>query len=155
MLHKKARYAYQGMLQSRHGKLKGRRMVTAIYDGYCVICQQSKRVVGALDWLHRVEFLNIHDWQMVEARYPALDYAAALGQMHVVGEDGRLLGGFEGVRRLLRELPLGFPVWLLFHLPGMDWLGVRFYQFIARNRYRINQMVGAKVCENGACKVHS
>jgi predicted DCC family thiol-disulfide oxidoreductase YuxK len=130
-------------------------VVTAIYDGYCVLCQQSKRMVEALDWLHRVEFLDIHDWQTVQARYPDLDYDTAMGQMHVVGEDGRLLGGFEGVRRILRELPLGFPVWLLLLLPGMPWLGSKAYRLIARNRYRINRLVGAKVCESGVCKVHS
>jgi predicted DCC family thiol-disulfide oxidoreductase YuxK len=129
-------------------------MVTAIYDGYCLICQQSKRIIEALDWFHRVEFLNIHDWQTVEARYPTLDFETAMGQMHTVGEDGRLLGGFEGARRILRELPLGYPVWLLLHVPGMDWLGTKVYQFIARNRYHINRMVGAKVCEDGTCKVH-
>ena len=129
-------------------------MTTAIYDGYCVLCKQTKRIVEALDWFHRVEFLNIHDWTLVQARYPALDFETAMGQMHVVGEDGRLLGGFEGVRRLLRDLPLGFPVWLLLHVPGISWLGPKVYGFIARNRYRINKLFGAEVCEDGACKVH-
>jgi predicted DCC family thiol-disulfide oxidoreductase YuxK len=129
-------------------------MTTAIYDGYCVLCKQSKRIVNALDWLHRVEFLDLHDWNTVEARYPQLNFEQAMGQMHVVTEDGHLIGGFEGVRRLLRDLPLGFPVWLVLHLPGMSWLGNQIYRFIARNRYRINKMVGADVCENGVCKVH-
>jgi predicted DCC family thiol-disulfide oxidoreductase YuxK len=134
---------------------KGQGVVTAIYDGYCVLCQQSKRVVEALDWLKRVEFLDIHDWERVQARYSDLDYEAAMGQMHVVGEDGKLLAGFEGVRRLLHELPIGYPFWLILHVPGMGWLGSNVYRFIARNRYRINRLVGAKVCEDGVCKVHS
>jgi predicted DCC family thiol-disulfide oxidoreductase YuxK len=129
-------------------------MTTAIYDGYCVICNQTKRVVTALDWFSRVEFLNIHDWTQVEARYPHLDYEAAMGQMHVVTPDGHLLGGFQGVRRLLRDLPLGFPFWLLLHIPGMNWVGERVYRFVARHRYRINRFFGMPVCENGACKVH-
>jgi predicted DCC family thiol-disulfide oxidoreductase YuxK len=120
-----------------------------------VLCQQSKRVIRALDWLKRVEFLNLHDWDAVQARYPDLDYETAMGQMHVVGEDGRLLAGFAGVRRLLRELPVGFPFWVILHVPGMGWLGTKAYGFIARNRYRINKLVGARVCEDGVCKVHS
>ncbi len=130
-------------------------MVTAIYDGYCVLCQQSKRIIEALDWLNRVEFLNIHDWETVQGRYPDLDYEAAMGQMYMVGEDGGLRGGFEGVHRLLHELPLGFPFWLILHLPGMGWLGSKVYRFIARNRYRINKLLGARVCEDGVCRVHS
>ena len=34
-------------------------MVTAIYDGNCVLCRQSKRIINALDWLQRVEFLDL------------------------------------------------------------------------------------------------
>lgn len=129
-------------------------MTTAIYDGYCVICQQSRKIVQALDWLNRVEFLNIHDWNAVSTRYPSLDFEQAMGQMHVVTGDGQLVGGFAGVRRLLRDLPLGFPVWLLLHIPGMAWVGDRIYRLIANNRYRINKALGAPVCENGACKMH-
>lgn len=129
-------------------------MTTAIYDGQCVICRQSKRIISVLDWRKRVEFLDLHNWNVVETRYPTLDYEAAMGQMHVVTADGSLLGGFAGVRRLLRDLPLGYPFWLLLHLPGMNWLGERVYGLVARNRYRINRLVGAPVCEDGTCRVH-
>ena len=75
--------------------------------------------------------------------------------MHTMTSDGQMLGGFKGVRRLLRELPLGFPLWLLLHVPGVDWLGDQVYKVLARNRYRINKLVGAEVCENGACQLHN
>lgn len=130
-------------------------MTTAIYDGLCVLCRQSRKIIDALDWLHRIEFLDIHNWSEVERRYPTLDFETAMGQMHAVTSDGRLIGGFEGVRRLLRDLPLGFPIWLILHIPGMNWLGNKVYRFIARNRYRINRALGALVCETGACKVHA
>jgi len=130
-------------------------MTTAIYDGNCVICQQTRRVVRALDWLHRVEFLDVQQWDKVYSRYPQVDYNAAMGAMHVMTDDGQMMAGFFGVRRLLRELPLGYPLWLLLHLPGMSWLGSKVYAFIASHRYQINKLVGASVCENGTCKVHS
>ena len=130
-------------------------MVTAIYDGYCVICNQTRRTVIALDWLHRVEFLNIHNWNEVNQRYPTLDYEVAMGQMHLVTPDGQLIGGFPAVRRMLRELPLGYPMWLLLQLPGMGILGDKVYKFIARHRYRINRLFGMPVCEDGTCKIHT
>ncbi len=129
-------------------------MTTAIYDGYCVLCNQTKRIVTLLDWYKRVEFLNIHDWEQVQRRYPALDFEAAMGQMHLVTEEGQLIGGFPAVRRMLKDLPLGYPFWLILHLPGMLWLGDRVYRFIARNRYRINRFLGMPMCENGTCKVN-
>ena len=80
---------------------------------------------------------------------------AAFGQIHTMTEDGKMHGGFYGMRRLLRELPLGFPVWLLLHVPGVTQLGEAIYKFVARNRYRINKMVGAPICENSACRIHA
>jgi len=109
----------------------------------------------ALDWRKRVEFMDIHQWNAVEQRYPKLEFETAMGQIHVDGGDGQLVGGFEGMRRLLRELPLGYPVWLLLQLPGMNWLGPKVYRFIARNRYRINKFFGVDLCDNGTCKVHA
>ncbi len=130
-------------------------MTTVLYDGYCVLCRQTKRVVQAMDWLGRVEFLDVHRWNEVEKRYPGLEFETAMGQIHVTLPDGQLVGGFEGMRLLLRELPLGFPLWLLLQLPGMNWLGPRVYRFIARHRYRINRFFGVEICEDGTCKVHS
>lgn len=130
-------------------------MTTAIYDGMCVICNQTRRTVKALDWFNRVEFLDLHKWSQVEARYPTLRFEDAMGQIHVVDEDGTLIGGFFGVRRMLRDLPLGYPLWLILHLPGMDWLGQKAYRFIARNRYRINKFFGVDICDNGVCKIPS
>lgn len=128
-------------------------MVTVLYDGQCVLCNQTRRTVMALDWLKRVEFLDIQQWDAVYKRYPQLDYEVAMRQMHTATPDGQLIGGFEGMRRLLRELPLGAPLWLLLHLPSMNWLGPRVYRFIARHRYRINRFFGVEVCEDGACKL--
>lgn len=129
-------------------------MITVIYDGYCVLCRQTRRITTALDWFHQVEFLDIHKWSAVESRYPDLDYEVAMGQVHVVSPAGGLIGGFEGMRLILRHLPLGFPLWLLLQLPGMNWLGPRIYRFIARHRYQINKFFGVEVCEDRTCKIH-
>jgi predicted DCC family thiol-disulfide oxidoreductase YuxK len=130
-------------------------VTTAIYDGYCVLCQQTRRIVKALDWLHRVEFLDLNEWETVKARYPSLEWDEVQGQIHVVEPDGKILGGFWGMRRLLRDLPLGIPLWLLLHLPGMKRLGPRIYGYIARHRYAINRFFGVELpqCEKGACKI--
>jgi predicted DCC family thiol-disulfide oxidoreductase YuxK len=130
-------------------------MTTAIYDGECVLCNQTKRIVTVLDWLHRVEFLDLHNWNAVETRYPQLTYEQTMGQMHVVTPDGQLMGGFEGMRRLMRDLPLAYPFWLILHLPGMNWVGNKVYRFIAHNRYRINRFFGVDICEDGVCRLHT
>lgn len=130
-------------------------MITAIFDGQCVICQASKRVISALDWLHRVEWLDLHDWSAVHARFPSLEYDDAMGQIYVY-DDQRVYAGFFGVKRLLKVVPLGFPLWLLMQIPGMTAVGQCVYRWIARNRYTINRLLGVNLtddCEAGVCKI--
>lgn len=131
-------------------------MVTAIYDGYCVICNQTRRTINLLDWLNRVEFLDLHDTKQVQSRFPTLDYETLMGQIHVVDDDGTTLHrGYFGTRRMLRELPLGFPLWLLTFIPGMNFVGKRVYRWVARNRYQINKAFGVELpdCTDGVCKL--
>jgi predicted DCC family thiol-disulfide oxidoreductase YuxK len=130
-------------------------MTTAIYDGHCILCRQTRRAVMALDWFKRVEFLDLNEWDEVQARYPGLDYETAMGQIHVIESNGQILGGYWGMRRLLRDLPLGIPLWAILHLPGMNWLGPKIYGYIARHRYAINRFFGVELdpCENGTCKI--
>lgn len=130
-------------------------MITVLYDGQCVICNQTRRTITALDWLNRVEWLDVHRWAEVERRAPGLDYETAMGQVHVLTPDGRLVGGFEGTRAMLRHVPLGVPLWLLLSLPGIrNGLGPLVYRFIARHRYRINRLFGMPICDDGSCRVH-
>ncbi|MFZ4814386.1 MAG: thiol-disulfide oxidoreductase DCC family protein [Phototrophicaceae bacterium] len=130
-------------------------MTTAIFDGRCVICQGTQRVVNALDWFKRVEFLDLHQHEAVSARYPWLDHDAAMGEIHVVDDQAHVYAGYFGTRRLLRDLPLGWPLWVILQVPGMDWVGQRVYKFIAKNRYTINRWMGVELepCEDGICKI--
>jgi predicted DCC family thiol-disulfide oxidoreductase YuxK len=132
----------------------------AIYDGRCVICNTTRRIVGFLDWMKRVEFLDLHQQGEVEARYPQINHEEAMGQIHVVADGGKVYEGFDGTRRMLRDLPLGLPLWALLHLPIVGtWLGPNLYKFIARNRYTINRLLGVDLekaendCIDGVCKI--
>ena len=78
-----------------------------------------------------------------------------MSEIHVLADGNRLYAGFAGTRRMLKEVPLGFPLWLLLQLPGSDALGKRVYRLIARRRYRINALLGKKLpdCADGSCKM--
>lgn len=135
-------------------------MLTAIYDANCVICNTTRRVINALDWFNRVEFLDLHNRMEVERRFPFVDYEESMGSIHVVDERNRVFKGFDGTRRLLRAVPLGVPFWLLFRLPIIgDWVGPKAYGFIAKNRYTINRLLGVDLekaeqdCKDGVCKI--
>jgi predicted DCC family thiol-disulfide oxidoreductase YuxK len=138
-------------------------MLTAIYDENCVICNTTRRLVRSLDWLNRVEFVNLHQRQQVVSRFPQLDYEQTMGQIHVVDNDGAVFAGFAGTRRMLRALPLLFPLYLILRLPIIgSWLGPKVYQFIADRRYTINRWLGVELeqieheeaaCEDNICRV--
>lgn len=132
-------------------------MITALFDGQCVICQSSRRMIQSLDWFGRVEFLDLHNKISVRARYPQLDYEAMMGEIHVV-TDKKIYAGFAAIRRMLKEVPLGFPLWLILQLPSMNWLGPKIYAYVARNRYAINRLFGVDLsqdegCVDGVCKI--
>ena len=139
-------------------------MITAVFDGHCVICNTTRRVVNALDWFGRVEFMDLHNRAEIETRFPTLEHDKAMGEIHVFDDNGQMYAGFAGTRRMLRVVPLGVPLWALMHLPGVsNWLGPKLYKFIANNRYAINRMLGVDLehieredaaCEDGVCKIH-
>ena len=107
----------------------------------------------ALDWLGRIEFVDLHEDGQASARIAGSSRERLMSEIHVLDDNDRLYAGFAGTRRMLRELPLGFPLWLLLQLPGSDALGQRVYRFIARRRYRINALLGADspACGDGNC----
>ena len=131
-------------------------MLAALYDGKCVICRSTCDAIRALDWLKRIEFIDAHDaaWQ---DRYPKLALERLMAEIHVIDEAGTVFAGFAGSRRMLREVPLGAPLWLLLQLPGLERIGRRAYRFIARRRYRVNALLGkaSSDCGDGGCKLLS
>lgn len=136
-----------------------RAKVVALYDGHCVICNTSRRLIDTFDKGKRVEWLDLHQRVEVFQRYPDYDHAAMMGEIHVVA-DGQLYRGFRGTRRLFRAVPIFWPMYGLLRLPLIgNWLGPKLYKFIANHRYTINRWLGSSVtepdmgCEDGVCKI--
>jgi predicted DCC family thiol-disulfide oxidoreductase YuxK len=126
-----------------------------VYDGLCGLCTQSVTLIKRLDWLHRLDYVDTQDWEQVHVRFPQLDQQDILGQIHVVPSDGRVYVGYEGMRRITKQLPLIAWLYPLMFLPGVTWLGPKIYGWIAAHRYEISRRLGHPVsCENGTCKVH-
>jgi len=129
-------------------------MLTALYDGTCIVCQSTRGTISAFDWRHRVRFIDLHDRDAWQPQFPQLKYADLLGAIHVIDERGAVFAGMDATRRMLRELPLGLPIWLLLGAPGADKLGAALYRSIARRRYRINRLFGKPIpdCVDGNCE---
>ncbi len=131
-------------------------MLTALYDGKCLICASTCETMRAIDWLNRIEFVDLHaDDVAWRDRYPSLTDERLMAEIHVMDAVGNVYAGFAGSRRMLREVPLGWPLWLLLQLPGAAAIGRRAYRYIARRRYRINALLGNELpdCVDCGCKM--
>ena len=130
-------------------------MLTAVFDGNCVICQSTRQTFSALDWRGRIAFVDQHDRASWSARFPGLSEETLMSEIHVIDPQGTVFAGFHATRRMLKEVPLGWPFWLLLQVPGMDALGIRVYRFVARNRYGINRLLGRQLpdCGDGHCTI--
>ncbi len=124
-------------------------MLIVVYDGACVVCTGTKRVVSALDWRKRLCWVDLRDAVRTVEAFPGLEQAEAMGQIHLRDEGGSEYAGFLAIRRILKALPLTYPLWLLMHLPGMTQLGHSIYRFIAKRRCGANRLLGRPVCDMG------
>jgi predicted DCC family thiol-disulfide oxidoreductase YuxK len=119
--------------------------VAVVYDGLCLFCIRSLRVLRAIDTRGRLEFHDANERDRVVSRFPVLDGVDLDAAMYAVDAGGRAYAGFYAFRRIARELP---PAWLLLpllHFPGMGFVGSRVYGLIARNRSRL----GCRVDDGG------
>lgn len=108
---------------------------TVIFDGDCGFCRRWIRIGRKLDWLGRM------DWRArldpgVQAAFPQLCAEETQNRMVSIRPDGNPYGGFYAVRDILLHFPLTFLPALLLYIPGVSWIGVPAYKWIAKNRHR-------------------
>ena len=116
--------------------------VTVLYDGGCGLCSTVIEVVRRLDMLDAVSALDVSSqWSAIAVRFPALNNAACLADMHVIGANGAVTTGFEGYRELAKALPLGWVALSVLYLPGVPAIGRRIYRVVADRRGRSSCVV--------------
>jgi predicted DCC family thiol-disulfide oxidoreductase YuxK len=111
--------------------------VGLVYDGLCLFCIRSLRVVDALDIRNALEFYDANDRAVVLLRFPQLATFDLDAAMYVVDQRGRVYAGFYAFRRIAWTSPLVW--WLLpvLYFPGVSLAGTRLYALIAGNRTRL------------------
>lgn len=117
---------------------------TLIYDRDCELCSWAQGIVSRWDRRHRIRYLAFQDPEF-QSGFPDLDREGPDGiwpegepprAMLFVDRQGRITQGVEAFRRLLPNLPGGKFLAALFYIPGIPRLAARFYEWLARNRYR-------------------
>jgi predicted DCC family thiol-disulfide oxidoreductase YuxK len=119
-----------------------------LYDGACAFCRRSVRLLGRLDWRHRLRFQSARDVDHLPPTATPLDPRRLLEELHVVTPDGkRVSAGFRAFRWLAWRLPLTLPLAPLLYVPGVPWVGAKVYRWVARNRFALVP------CAGGACRL--
>lgn len=122
---------------------------TVLYDGRCALCTGSAERIRALDHARVFDLLSLHEPE-VARRFPEIELAAVLEEMHVVEPTGAIVRGHEAIRAILERLPRLRWLALFWLVPGFDHLARAGYGLLARNRYRFNRHA---TCDTGACTV--
>ena len=99
------------------------------------MCRNTVRRLHRLDWLRRLTFADATDAERRERFAPGLTEAQIMREMYVVAPDGRF-GGYDGLLRISRVVPLLWPFSLIGRLPGVRHLGHAIYRSIAAKRTR-------------------
>lgn len=97
------------------------------------MCRRSRRVLTRLDWLGRLDFVDLTTLAPTELPVP-ID--AALRGMPMRTREGQTLVGYAAVVRALRATPLGFVPAVVMGLPGIARVGRAVYDRIAASRRR-------------------
>jgi predicted DCC family thiol-disulfide oxidoreductase YuxK len=119
-----------------------------LYDGDCAFCCKSIELLKELDWLGKLDYVNVRDAAQPFLKEAPIAGAPLLEQMHVSPRDGQhLYGGYRAIRWLAWRLPATWLVAPFLYLPGMTYLGQRIYLWIARNRFKIVP------CTHGVCSI--
>ena len=119
-----------------------------LYDGDCGFCQQSVRLLKALDWFRQLHFQSARDVDHLPASEVPLDPQKMLDEMHLLTPDRKTAyAGFTAFRWIAWRLPLTAPLAPLLYFPGVLPLGSRAYRWVARNRFKLVP------CAQNACAV--
>ncbi|MEZ6242426.1 MAG: DUF393 domain-containing protein [Phycisphaerales bacterium] len=105
---------------------------TCYYDGRCGMCRRTVRTLRALDWLGRLDFVDLNT--AGDDLPVSLD--DAMRGMPMRTRANRVLVGFPAVRRALLQTPLGALPAALLSLPGISHAGRPIYNWIAAHRPR-------------------
>ena len=112
-----------------------------LYDGECRFCTGMIRRYAAL--LQRTGFTPAALQTPWVGRRLGLPAGRTPGEVIVLTEAGRVLGGADAILQVLRWTWWGRPLFVLGQLPGLHWLCGAAYRQVARHRH----------CLGGACQL--
>lgn len=110
-----------------------------VYDGQCPFCRRSVERLKAMDRYGALDLVDLHTCRDIKSVHPDLTKELAMSQIHFVGSDGILYGGFRVFQRLCLMLPALYVFLPIVYFPGMRVFGPFIYRAIAQKRYSLHR----------------
>ena len=114
-----------------------------IYDDGCPMCTFQSRLLGWLDWFHRLRPLPISSPEAREAA-PEITREQLLEAIHCVTPSGTIHRGARALRHVGFRIPLLFPLSLILWIPGVILIAEIAYRWVSRNRHLLSRLFGCK-----------
>jgi len=101
-----------------------------LYDGECGLCTRAARWVERHDRHGRTRCVPLQEAEPP----PGTTRADLERELHVVDPSGKIFAGWPAVVEIARRLPALKWLPALARIPGVDWLGTRWYRRVASRR---------------------
>ncbi len=115
---------------NRHMK----RLLVVLFDGRCGFCKRTVFLLHMIDWLHRIDFVNLYDADLRKKYAPHISLEALEKEMHAVDQDGKATSGFFAFRTIAKNIPALWIFVPFLYLPLVPTIGIKIYGWIARHR---------------------
>jgi predicted DCC family thiol-disulfide oxidoreductase YuxK len=129
-----------------------------IYDGQCNLCVTLVRLLENLDQGRLFRYVSMQDEQML-SQWEITSQDCEQGMILIDGNNSsQRWQGSNAAEEIGRLLPLGSLFVEAYRaLPGMKWVGDRFYEQIRDNRYTLfgkrSDTYQSTYCVDGNCKI--
>ena len=111
---------------------------TLVFDRDCELCCWARDIISRWDRSRRIRYLAFQD-PLFRHWFPDAADDEVPKAMLFIDHRGRVWEGFKAFRQMVRWLPGGRLIAALLYVPGVPWAGKRFYEWLARNRYRFQK----------------
>ncbi len=106
------------------------------YDGECPLCSKARSAIERLDWFHRIHWIPLQHIEKTEYQMFISQNRNVYEEVHMITSKGKILKGFDTVRRILMLLPVSFPISLLLYLPFIEKVFSPVYMWVSKNRFK-------------------
>ena len=103
------------------------------YDNTCQFCTSAKVDMEKIDRKKKLKWVGIDNFNYKKYRLKKQDL---LKEMYFI-EDKKAYKGYYAWKQIAKKIPLLFPVYVISLIPGIDFIGEKFYKIISKHRYKL------------------